>query len=81
MLNGSAILRRERIAVSSSGELVVMKLGNVEIRLPYETALLLSQWLRVRAKEAKRRAGDSSRHWSVVGTLHDANHGPDVTRG
>jgi hypothetical protein len=75
------LLKRERIAVDSVGELVVMQLGNVEVKLPYETALLLSQWLRVRAKEAKRRAGDTSRHWSVVGTLHDANCGPDVTRG
>lgn len=75
------ILKRERIAVSSEGELVVMQLGNVEIAMPYESALLLSQWLRVRAKEAKRRAGDVSRHWSVIGTMHDAQRGPDVTRG
>ncbi len=75
------LLKRERIAVSSEGDIVKMTLGNVELKLPYETALLLSQWLRMRAKEAKRRAGDSSRHWSVIGTLHDANYGPDVTRG
>lgn len=66
------LLKRERIAVSSVGDLVVMNLGNVEVKLPYETALLLSQWLRVKAKESKRRAGDVSRHWSVIGTLHDA---------
>ena len=71
------LMRRERIAVASEGENVVMQLGNVEVKLPYETALLLSQWLRMRAKEAKRRAGDMSRHWSVIGTMHDAN----VTRG
>ena len=71
------LLKQERIAVSSDGDLVVMQLGNVEVKLPYETALTLSQWLRVRAKEAKRRAGDTSRHWSLIGTLHDAS----VTRG
>jgi hypothetical protein len=75
------ILKQERIAVESEGDLVVIHLGNVEVKLPYETALLLSQWVRVRAKEAKRRAGDVSRHWSVIGSLHDANYGPDVTRG
>jgi hypothetical protein len=75
------LLKQERIAVSSEGDLVVMDLGNVQIKLPYETALLLSQWLRVRAKDAKRLAGDTSRHWSVIGTMHDANVGPDVTRG
>ena len=71
------LLKRERIEVRSEGELVVLSLGNVELKLPYETALLLSQWIRVRAKEAKRRAGDVSRHWSVIGTLTDVN----VTRG
>lgn len=75
------LLKKERIAVESVGDLVVMQLGNVTVKLPYETALLLSQWLRVRAKEAKRRAGDTSRHWSLLGTLHDASRGPDVTRG
>lgn len=75
------ILQKQRIAVESVGEIVKMHLGNVEVSLPYETALLLSQWLRVRAKESKRRAGDQSRHWSVIGRLHDANYGPDHTRG
>lgn len=77
LIQNKNLLRQERIAVSSEGDLVVMQLGNVEVRLPYETALQLSQWLRVRAKESKRRAGDASRHWSLIGTLHDAN----VTRG
>jgi hypothetical protein len=75
------LLKREHIAVESEGDLVVMHLGNVTVKLPYGTALLLSQWIRMRAKEAKRRAGDVSRHWSVIGTLHDASRGPDVTRG
>jgi hypothetical protein len=75
------LLKQERIAVHSEGDLVVLHLGNVEIKLAYESALLLSQWVRIRAKEAKRRAGDRSRHWSAIGTLHDANYGPDVTRG
>ena len=75
------LLKKERIAVESAGDLVHIHLGNVQVSLQYEAALLLSQWIRVRAKEAKRRAGDKSRHWSAIGTLHDANYGPDVTRG
>jgi hypothetical protein len=75
------LLKQQRMAVSSEGDLVVMTLGNVDVKMPYETALLLSQWLRVRAKEAKRTAGDVSRHWSVIGSMHDAQHGPGITRG
>ena len=76
-----SLLTKERITVASEGDVVHIDLGNVRVSLQYETALLLSQWVRVRAKEAKRRAGDVSRHWSVLGTLHDAQYGPDVTRG
>ena len=76
-----SLLRRERVAVASEGDLVVLTFGNVEIKLEYETALLLSQWIRMRAKEAKRFAGDGSTHWSIVGTLHDAQYGPGKTRG
>lgn len=66
------LLKREHMAVNSEGELVVISIGNSDLKLHYETALLLSQWVRHKAKEAKRRAGDTSRHWSVVGTLTDA---------
>ena len=63
------LLARRRIAVGSEGELVVISIGNSELKMHYEDALQLSQWIRVRAKEAKRRAGDQSRHWSLVATL------------
>lgn len=65
----SPLLSRQRIAVAAEGDVVKLSIGNADIRMPYETALQLSQWLRVRGKEAKRNAGDMSRHWSVVGML------------
>lgn len=66
---GSPLLSRQRIAVAAEGDLVVLTVGNADLKMPYETALQLSQWLRVRAKEAKRLAGDMSRHWSAVAVL------------
>jgi hypothetical protein len=57
------------MAVSTEGEMVKLSIGNAEIRMPYETAIQLSQWLRVRGKEAKRKAGDMSRHWSAIAIL------------
>lgn len=71
------LLTQQRVEVAAEGELVAITVGNTTLRLGYEQALLLSQWIRVRAKEAKRNAGDTSRHWSVLGTLHDAS----VTKG
>lgn len=73
--NRQALLQRERIAVLAEGDRVILKIGNSEMQMPYETALTLSQWLRVRAKEAKRTAGDTSRHWSAVGVISDATRG------
>ncbi len=66
---GSPLLSRQRIAVDSEGEMVTLTIGNSTMKMPYETAIQLSTWLRVRGKEAKRRAGDHSRHWTVIGVL------------
>lgn len=63
------LMQPENIAVSSDGELVVIRIGNSTLKMHYEDALKFSQFIRVRAKEAKRRAGDHSRHWSVIGTI------------
>lgn len=65
------LLSKQQISVSIEGELVKLSIGNADIRMPYETALQLSQWLRVRAKEAKRKAGDVSRHWSAIGLIEE----------
>jgi len=71
------LLKRERVAVAHEGDTVKLKFGNVEIKMNYVDALQLAQWIRVRGKQAKVRAGDR-RHWlTAVGTLHDAT----VTRG
>lgn len=63
------LLSKQRIAVGAEGELVTLSIGNATIKMPYETAIQLSQWLRVRGKEAKRQAGDMSRHWSAIAVL------------
>ena len=51
--------------VKLEGRLVAIKIGPHTMRLHFENALQLSQWLRIRAKESQRTAGDT-RHWSEV---------------
>ena len=65
----SPLLSRQRISVQARGDMVRLSIGNADIDMPYETAIQLSQWLRVRGKEAKRQAGDMSRHWSAIAIL------------
>lgn len=63
------VLTRQNLDVRAEGELIVITIGNSDLRLHYEDALQVSQWIRLRAKEAKRNAGDESRHWSLIGNL------------
>ena len=65
------LLQKQRIEVRCDGELVVLQVGNAELTMDHETAIQVSTWLRVRGKEAKRAAGDTSRHWTVIGRLDD----------
>ncbi len=65
----SALMSKLHVQVGTEGDLVTLQIGNVAIKMPYEAALQLSQWLRVRGKEAKRNAGDQSRHWSAIAVL------------
>lgn len=60
------------INVDDEGEKVIVRFGNASVAMHYETALKVSQLVRVHAKKAKRRAGDNSRHWSAIGELTNA---------
>jgi hypothetical protein len=61
-----SLLKPEQVSVHAEGELVVVQVGGSTLKLHYEHAIQLSQWLRIRGKEAKRKAGDMSRHWSAI---------------
>lgn len=69
----SPLLQRQRLSVEAIGDTVRLTIGNTHIDMPYETAIQLSTWMRVRGKEAKRAAGDSSRHWTAIGILDGIN--------
>lgn len=64
-----SLLQQAQTSVTLEGELVVLKIGNLEIKMEGETAIQLSTWLRVKGKLSKRIAGDTSRHWTVIGKL------------
>lgn len=69
------MLLPHKTSVSTEGELVTLKIGNWEAHMPWDVAIQLSTWLRIRGKEAKRNAGDHSTHWSVIGMLKAVQHG------
>lgn len=75
ILSRPAVLKPHKVSVSTDGDYVLLTLGNSTMRMRYEDAITLSQWLRVRGKEAKRFAGDASRHWHGIAI---ANGAPEV---
>jgi hypothetical protein len=69
----AGVMSKAQISTRAEGEMVVLTINNAEIRLHYQDAFRISQWLRVSGKEAKANAGDVSRHWSIIAQLDDAN--------
>lgn len=65
MENLPELLRARNVTVRQEGQLVLLKFGRAEARIPFETARMIAQWLRVRGKEAKRNAGEKA-HWSRI---------------
>lgn len=66
------VLQPSSVEVTAVGEQVNLRIGNSSLRMSYEQAITLSQWLRVRGKEAKRFAGDVSRHWHGIAVMNGA---------
>jgi hypothetical protein len=75
------MLKLHEIEVKSEGGTVVLIAGTAQAAMPHEAAIRISQWIRLKAKESQMRAGDTTRHWSVIKKGHEAQHGPGVTRG
>jgi hypothetical protein len=65
----SPLMQKMRMGVEVRGEIVRLSVGSTQIDMPYEAAIQLSGWLRLRGKEAKKNAGDSSRQWRVIAFL------------
>lgn len=59
------LIRMDQVGARGQGSVVMTKLGSSEAGIPYADAFTISQWIRLRAKESKRRAGDA-RHWSGI---------------
>ena len=65
----TALLHAAKLEVADRGDKVYLTIGNSVKVMDYQTALQLSQWLRMHAKKAKKTAGDMSRHWSAIGVI------------
>ena len=69
----SDLMQEHRVEVDVQGDLVVLRIGNNEIKMAYEHAFMIADWLDIRAKQAKIFAGDYRQRLRVRGNLSDAN--------
>lgn len=73
------LLKRQNVSVDHEGQLVVFKVGNATMKIPYDVAFQISTWMRYHAKIAKRIAGDTSRHWTIIGRLEAVENGEPIS--
>ena len=71
-MSGQTLALNTQFGAKAVGTGVDFFIGNANMTMDYETALRMSQVLRMAAKEAKRNAGDTSRSWRIIGNLTDA---------
>jgi hypothetical protein len=67
----TAIMAKQRVAVSHVPGVVTLHIGNTDIPMEYRCALEVSAWLGMHGREAKREVGDNSREFRVMGVLSD----------
>ena len=71
-MSGSDVLKKTTFGAKSEANKVVLTIGNANIKMDYNDAFQLSQWMRLAARQAKTFAGDMSKTWNVAGNLTDA---------
>ena len=66
------LLESLKMEVGHMGQMVYFQIGNHKMEMDYPSAIKLSGMLRTHAKQAKKFAGDASKHWDSASVLTDA---------
>ncbi len=69
---GPSLLESQNMLVSHELDTVWVEIGGRRLTMDYPTAIKLSSMLRTHAKQAKKFAGDASKHWTSEAVLTDA---------
>jgi hypothetical protein len=69
---GPTLLESQNMIVFHEMDTVVFEIGHHRCAMDYPTAIKLSALLRTHAKQAKKFAGDHSKHWTSESILTDA---------
>ena len=67
-----SLVEKLRMEIGHVGTQVYFQIGNHKLEMEYPDAIKVSQLLRTHAKQAKKFAGDASKHWLTEAVLTDA---------
>lgn len=68
----TAPLERYEWRIDTEGEMIYIWFGNTSVGFHFESALKISHWLRLAARQSKNWAGDTGKAIHTVGTLSNA---------
>lgn len=66
---GPTLLESQNMLVFHEMDTVVCDIGGRRLTMDYPTAIKLSQMLRTHGKQAKKFAGDHSKHWATEASV------------
>lgn len=69
---GRSLLESQNMVIEHEMDTVKLTIGGHTLTMDYPTAIKMSQLLRIHGKQAKKFAGDGSKHWLSESILTDA---------
>ena len=66
---GASVFRPLKVRVFHERDTVVLEIDGTKLTMEYPYAIAIAEQLRMHGKQAKKFAGDFSRHWSTEASL------------
>lgn len=66
-----ALLTKQRIHIESDQDRVILKVGKLQVEMPYAASFQVAQGLRLASKDAMRYAKEDPTNWQTMAVLDD----------
>lgn len=66
---GASIIQKHHVRIWHELDTVVLEINGTSLKMEYPYAIAISEQMRLHGKQAKKFAGDKSKHWSTEASL------------
>lgn len=66
---GASLFQQLKVRVFHELDTVVLDINGTELKMEYPYAIAVAEKIKLHGKQAKKWAGDSSKHWSTAASL------------